>query len=383
MSNTLSWGENRAEAELNEHASVVACEHGSGLIIDADYLRLYTDSPEILSIGESFEISGRECIAFPSGPALHLAVSIVPPIEEAFYQLYRKNAENQGREDFYPSSTVMHENFMDSVREQFPNLYNKVQEIYINALLNTPDAQEKSSKFNAEEFNTLYPVAEDLSLKDNQESIDYKEAYESLRIKYNKLREDFIQLSTKYNFLIEQVKLIQAEVKANKLATEKGNQKTKLLEEQLAENKKHTKDIYDELNIIKQYISKRDDTFSQTIRDIFPTEEDTPTVGLTQTSEYNNRLDKIMRTDLSVSKSGIDKFPHQFVGWMKEALLENPNRKDYVIIAARKALKHGYKSQHIQTVIDRFAPEAINQPCGNYAKWVIKTASAPEKGAMR
>ena len=374
----FSWGEISAHAELNEHAGIVSCNNGSGILIETDYLKKYIDSPEILSVGEKVYLGDKECLAFSSGPALHLAVCAIPELEEAFYQLYRDNADRKGIKS-YATTTLMHEAFMESIRDSFPALYSTVQDAYVKNLIQKSDRKDNLSEEatkRLDDFEKAYPKAEDYSEKDSA-SFDFKEAYQALRLKYNELRENYIQLATKYEFLIEQVKRLQVEVQNNKDETLKAQRQTSRLEKEMLENKETTRNIYNELARIKEYMNSQDDNFERMFspinnEKISNKESIKPSNPLQD--EYDKRLNQIMNTDLSVMKKGAEKFPHQFMCWMKESLIDNPNRKDYVIQASIKARKEGYSSQHIKTAIDRFAPEAVNQPKGVYASWVYNTA---------
>lgn len=373
----LSWGEIIEQADLNDHAGLVSCSNGSGLLVEKEYLKKHIDSENLLRISEvadSVSFGDKECLAFHSGASLRLCICTIPELEEDYYNVCRDYTEKNGK-GYYASTTILHEAFMQSVKESYPTLYSTIQDIYISNLIKTNESDNTLSEDAQQrlaEFEQSYPVAEELG---DIADVDYKKAYEALRISYNKLREDYISLATKYEFIVEQVKRLQEEVQANRNEAHKAQELATKLEQEMKEYKKS---ITEELAEIRK--SMATDTAKNSFDDLFvpPSLTADPLQD-----EYNKRLNDIHAVDLyQKSAPGPDAFANYFKGLMKVALTENPNRKDYVIQAAQKALNAGYEPKHIKTAISRFAPEAIKQTKDAYANWVLSKVTEPSQSRI-
>lgn len=222
--------------------------------------------------------------------------------------------------------------------------------LYQNAEACLAELQQKDSA--PKEPLTFAP--EEYVKPDAHGTIHYKEAYEALLDKYNRLQRAYVSLQSEITALREEVKRATEKT----LETQRHYEH---LQEELNDNRTQTQAISEELQKLKVSIKAESVAV--------------PTQNTSIDKEFHRRLEAIDSTDLqATAEPGPDAYKLKFRQWMKESRVQSPDQKGYVIYAAEQAITSNFTPKTIKTLINTLAPKAVQQPDEAYANWVYQTA---------
>lgn len=185
-----------------------------------------------------------------------------------------------------------------------------------------------------------------------------------LNEKYLELKNKYINLKIKYKELMDNYTKLVAELDAEK---ELNTKREAFFNEQISALKK-------DLGSMKEYLSSHASDFNL--------ENTKKTISNIERSSANREeIDKqvdgakrflaILHTDTDTKPHGPMAAQQDFMQMMARAYNDEPTSKGYVIKAAQEAINKGYLPKTVTAMINRFAPEAVNHPDGEYARWVM------------
>lgn len=241
MPTRIEWGIIKESVELNAHAALVKTDTTSGVILDTDYLNNLTDVQKIKELGHPIDIN----VIGYKGADMAIPICLSPILLDNYYHAYTRDAIRNG--STIQSKADIYASLIDTISTTHPDLIESINAVFRgnyvpeDAILTPTDSRRvditprqraniaidmirqgtyHTSDGIAKEFENCFELQqkdsapkepltfapEEYVKPDAHGTIHYKEAYEALLDKYNRLQRAYVSLQSEITALREEVK---------------------------------------------------------------------------------------------------------------------------------------------------------------------------------